>query len=82
MNINFNLRVAKLEDRMDKIEMDLSGINSKLDAILSISTAAKHTGNFVINNIPRIIGGIIAGLTSFGVIEAAKTPAVSTFLGM
>lgn len=84
--MNVNQRVAQLEKRMTTVEAemkkeDLRGINTKLDSIITVSNAAKHTGNFIVDNLPRIIGGVVAGLSTAGVIAATQSQNVSTLFG-
>lgn len=83
--MNVNQRVERLEKRMTIVETEMKegfeGINTKLDSIITVSNAAKHTGSFIIDNLPRIIGGVVAGLSTAGVIAVTQSQNVSTFLG-
>lgn len=86
--MSINQRVAVLESQMNELQAGQAllseghkEINGKLDNILSVATAAKHTGNFVIDNLPRIVGGVVAGLSSVGIVAATQSQNVSTFFG-
>ena len=61
-------RITKLETRMDNVETSLAGMDIKLDRIITLSGVAKAGGNFFLDNLPRLVSGIIAGLVAGGVI--------------
>lgn len=73
--MNANERIATLEKRVNDMDAKLAtiddhlgGIKATLDTLVSVSTVAKAGGNFLIDNLPRIVAGIIAGLTSAGIV--------------
>lgn len=76
MRNNLTTRVAELESRMSKLELSyeklintLATMDSKLDSIISLENVAQHTGNWFINNLPKLITGIIGGLVAGGIIS-------------
>ena len=75
MRNNLTNRVIELENRMAKVEAisvenkaTLATMNSKLDQLVEFGALAQKTGNWFINNLPRIVTGVVGGLVSAGII--------------
>ena len=74
---NLTNRVTELENRMVKVEAisvenkaTLATMNDKLDQLVEFGTLAQKTGNWFVNNLPRIVTGLIGGLVAAGIISS------------